>query len=248
MNVIEKITGSDAARWINEKIDDLPDRGKFRAASALRSLQWASRNYDGGMPIPAAYFALHATEEAVAAFVSCAKVCGYGEDAKINLKDHREKAVISLLTQKISSLLANYSVGIALDPKNDKLISRFTVDGTIQYREASTKIFSFIDTVSGNIKTDFLEEFTATFSDTAELKNSLEKGQEARNIILYATSSGLPTGFVDTEASLKRESQLTLGLIWASIDVTRNKGEFIPFISQYFRTANRLIAEIKSKK
>lgn len=247
MTVIDQIMRLDTARWINGKIGDLPDRAKFRAASAIRSLQWASNNYHAEMPIPAAYFALHATEEAVAAFVSCTKVCGYGEDAKINLKDHKAKASVSLLAQKVSNLLADYRLGIALDPISDKIIVRFKIDNSIQYREASTKLLHFTNGRYGEQKSDFLEDIIAQFGDISALKDAVLSGQEARNVILYATNTGLPTGFVDPEASLRRECQLTLGLIWAAIDVTHNQDTPIAFIAQALRTANMVIAEMKSK-
>lgn len=247
MTVIDQIMRLDTARWINGKIGDLPDRAKFRAASAIRSLQWASNNYHAGMPIPAAYFALHATEEAVAAFVSCTKVYGYGENAKINLKDHKAKATVSLLAQKISNFLAAYSIEIALEPISDKIIARFKSNDSFQYIEASTTSLHFTNEKNDDQKSDFLEDIIAEFGDISALKDAVLSGQEARNVILYATSTGLPTGFVDPEASLRRECQLTLGLIWAAIDVTRNQDTPIAFIAQALRTANMVIANMKSK-
>ncbi|MEY8099674.1 hypothetical protein AB9F29_20040 [Falsihalocynthiibacter sp. S25ZX9] len=73
MSVINEIMQNEAAAWINSQINELPDRAKFRASSALR---WANGIFDSDMPIPACFCALHATEEAVAAFISCAKECG----------------------------------------------------------------------------------------------------------------------------------------------------------------------------
>lgn len=122
MSVIDQMMQLEAARWINEKIKDLPDSAKFRAASAIRSLQWANANYDAAMPIPAAYFALHATEEAVASFICCAKACGYGAHAKINLKDHQAKATVSLLAQKVANLLEPYQPAIAVSPRPIRLL------------------------------------------------------------------------------------------------------------------------------
>lgn len=247
MNVIDEIMHLPPTRWIEEKIGILPDRAKFRAASAVRSLRWASMNYDAEMFIPAAYLALHATEEAVAAFVSCAKACGYGDDAKINLKDHRAKATVSLLVQKVSNLLDDYRIGIAVDPSGDGLAARLTINGSVHYREASTRIFHFTAGEHGDPKADFLDEVVATFGDIEELKRAVLHGQEVRNTILYATSTGLPTGFLDTEASLRRECQLTLGLIWASLDIVRNGEEPSIFIAQALRTASLVISQIGKK-
>lgn len=247
MNVIDEMMRLEAALWIQKSIAELPDRARFRAWSAVRSLEWASRNFHGGMPIPAAYFALHATEEAVAAFVSCAKECGYSDDAKINLRDHMAKSVVSLLAQKISNMLADFRVGLALEPQTDKLVVRFTVNCRQVHHEASVKLFQFTEGADGDRKVDFLDEIIEAFGSVGALKQTVMDGQTARNAILYATSNGLPTGFDDPVASLKRECQLSLGLIWAAIDTQRNRHEVIPFIAQALKTANRVIAEVRAK-
>lgn len=248
MSEIDQIMQLEAARWISEKINELPDSAQFRAASAIRSLQWADANYEAGMHIPAAYFALHATEEAIASFICCAKACGYGDDAKINLRDHQAKATISLLAQRLSHLLAAYQLAIAVQPDNDMLVARFTVDDEVRYAEASTNLFHFTDGKVGDRKPDFLDEIVREFAEIGELKKAVNDGQEARNIILYATDIGLPTGFLDPQVSLRRECQLSLGLIWAAIDVARNRDVTIAFVAQALRTANMVIAEVKAKK
>ena len=248
MSVINEIMQLESSRWINAKIKGLPENAKFRAASAIRSLQWANANYDAGLPIPAAYFALHATEESVASFICCAKARGYGTDAKINLRDHQAKATVSLLAQKVSNLLAPYQLAIAVEPKTDTLVAKFTVDGVVRHEEASTNLFHFTDGDVGSPKSDFFDEVVAEFGEIKELKQAVIYGQEARNNIFYATDTGLPTGFLDPEASLRRECQLTLGLIWAAIDTARNSAEKIAFIAQALRTANLVIAAVKAKK
>lgn len=249
MNAIEEIMQLEAAKWIGAKIAELPDRARYRAYSAIRSLQWASRNFHFDMPIPAAYFALHATEEAVAAFVSSAKACGYGEDAKaINLKDHLAKATVSLLAQKLSNFLADFKPGIAVEPAKDLLLVRFTVDEVMRVQEASTSLFHFTNGPDTERKPDFLDEVVGSFGDIQALMQEVKRGQEVRNEIFYATGAGLPSGFLDPEASLRRECGLTLGLIWAAIDINRNQAEPIAFIAQALRTANRVIDEVRSQR
>lgn len=249
MTEIERIMQLEVSRWIREKIKELPDSGKFRAASAIRSLQWANANYAAQMPIPAAYFALHATEEAVASFISCAKVCGYGDDAKINLRDHQAKATVSLLAQQVWELLPYLQTFLAVQPESDTLVVKLTVDGEVRYYDpASTKLFHFTDRQSANPKPDFFDDLIEEFGKIEKLKQSVIDGQEARNTILYATKKGLPTGFLEPEVSLKRECLLTLGLIWTAIDVVRNRGEQIPFVAQSLRTANLVIASMKKNR
>ena len=244
MSVIDEIMQQETAAWINNQINELPDRAKFRASSALRSLQWANGIFEAGMPIPACFCALHATEEAVAAFISCAKVCGYGDAKMINIKDHAAKATVSLMAQKISGILHQYQVSVALNSKTDALAARYAVDGQTHYNEASTKLFHFRDDQK-NILPDFYAELVSMFGDIDELKTSVKTGQEARNSIFYATSTDYPTGFDKPEESLARECQISLGLIWAALDMKKNESELIPFIKQALQTANIVIAEIK---
>ncbi|HIP24835.1 MAG TPA: hypothetical protein EYG79_14775 [Rhodobacteraceae bacterium] len=244
MSVIDEIMQRESAEWINNQIDKLPDRAKFRASSALRSLQWANGIYEAGMPIPACFCALHATEEAVAAFISCAKVYGYSSAKMINIKDHAAKATISLIAQKVSSILLQYRVAVALNPKTGALAARYTVDGKTLYNEASTKLFHFHDG-QGNIRPDFYEELVNMFGDVDELKAAVKAGQEARNTIFYASKTGYPTGFEKPEESLGRECQISLGLIWAALDMKKNGSERIPFIEQALQTANLVISELK---
>ncbi len=246
MSVIDEIMRLKTAAWINSQINELPDRAKFRASSALRSLQWANGIFDADMPIPACFCALHATEEAVAAFISCAKVHGYADAKMINIKDHAAKATVSLLAQKVSGILVQYQVAVAHNPKTETLSARYAVDGQTHYNEASTKLFHFRDDQE-NVRPDFYDELVNMFGDVAELKEAVKKGQEARNTIFYATSSGYPTGFDRPEESLARECQITLGLIWAALDIKRNEGEIIPFVEQALKTATIVIAELKKK-
>jgi hypothetical protein len=245
MSVIDEIMQSEAAAWVNSRIDELPDRGKFRASSALRSLQWANAIFDAGMPIPACFCALHATEEAVAAFISCAKVYDYDDAKMINIKDHAAKATVSLLAQKVSSFLRPYQVAVAVDTDTQAMIARYIVDGRTLHNEASTKLFYFRDHQQTKLP-DFYDELVNMFGDVAELKEAVRKGQDARNAIFYASSTDYPTGFNDPNESLARECQLTLGLIWSALDVSRNAGQKIAFIEQALRTATIVISQLGS--
>lgn len=246
MSVIEEIMRKDPSAWINRQIIALPDRGKFRASSALRSLQWADGIFDAGMPIPACFCALHATEEAVAAFVSCAKEFGYDEAKRVNIKDHMAKATVSLLAQKVSGILHHYQVAVAHNVETQSLAARYIVDGKTHYNEASTRLFHFRDH-EAQIMPDFYDELVNMFSNVTELKKAVKVGQEARNAIFYASRDGYPTGFDDPSETLTRECQLTLGLIWGAIDLTKNADQKIPFIEQALATANRVIAELKKR-
>lgn len=247
MTPIDKIMQEPAAKWVDLQIAHLPDKVKFRAASALRSLHWASRIYEIGLPIPASYFALHATEEAVAAFVSCAKEHGYGDDAKINLKDHMQKSVVSLLVQKVGNLLEKFNVAVAVHPGTGKISVRYLHEGKVAYAEASSDLINVVDH-EGEFTPDFYDQIQNDLGDVEAIKKEVTRIQEGRNKILYASGKGLPTGFLEPEAQLRRECMLTLGLVWACIDIKEHGGEKIPFIKQALCTANIVIAELLSKK
>ena len=209
MSIIDSIMSQKSAQWVNKKIEELPDRSKFAAANSIRALDWANRIYEAGMPIPACYCALHATEEAVAAFVSCVKECDYGDDAKINIRDHQAKATVSLLTQKISNILQEFQPAIALDEKNDQLVARLTVGGDHLHNALSLKLLHFKDT-DEKPTTEFYDHLVATFESVEDLKKSVITGKEARNKIFYADAKGYPTGFDEPEHSLQRECHISL--------------------------------------
>jgi len=246
MSVIDTIMQLETAVWLNGQLDELPDRAKFRAASALRSLQWANDIFEASMAIPACFCALHATEEAVAAFISCAKECGYVDAKMINIKDHAAKSTISLLVQKVSNILYPYEVAVGVNSKTDNIAVRYVLDGQTYYNEASAKLFHFGDPEE-KVPSDFYDALVVMFGDVAELEAAVKIGQEARNKIFYATSTGYPTGFDVPEDSLARECKISLGLIWAALDMKRNEGELIPFYEQALRTAAMVIAALKKK-
>lgn len=247
MSVIDVIMKNDAAGWINKEIGRLPDRAKYRACNSLRSLEWANRIYEAGLPIPACYCALHATEEAVAAFVSAAKEGGYGDDAKINIKDHRAKATVSLMAQKISNFISQFDVALAVNPKTDKLIARYTVEGLTYYADASAELLHF-KYADSTVADDFLDKVLSSYGSVGELKEAVLRGTIARNKIFYADSSGMPSGFLDPEVSLEREAGLTLGLLWAALDISDSKGKVIPLYKQALKTTNLVINEISQKE
>lgn len=243
MTPIDKIMQTEPAQWVDAQILSLPDRAKFRAANAIRSLSWASEIYKTGLPIPSAYFALHAVEEAVAAFVSCAKIYSYGSDANINLKDHRQKAVASLIVQTVGILLESWEIGTAVHPESGKIIVRYTANGEVHHRVATTKLIDVLN-ADGELAADFFDQIEKKFEDTEKLKIEVGWHQNIRNQLIYADKDSLPTGFINPEPELRRACMLTLGLLWASIDIKDHGKDHIPFVEQALRTANIVISQI----
>lgn len=248
MTIIDDFFSNEMVLWVNAKVADLPNKAKFRAFNAIRSLNWASQIYKAKLPIPATYCALHATEEAVAAFVSSVKVAGYGDDAKINIRDHHAKAAVSLLAQKTVSIARQFQPALALMKEEDFIALRITESGEDKYGPASMSAFTYHDDNGAGPSLDYYDAFKKTFESHDELLETLRRGYEARNRIFYADDQSIPPGFQEPEVSLLRECQISVGLIWAAIDVTRNTGTRIPFYEQALRTANLLIEETKRKK
>ena len=196
------------------------------------------------MPIPACYCALHATEEAVAAFISCAKELDYGDDAKINIRDHQAKATVSLIVQIIVKALRPLNLAIAFDPKSDAIIARYDLKGEQVYAPAKAELLCFLADEHSAV-VDFFDYAIQSFGGVTNLTNEVKRGQDIRNKIFYASNDGVPTGFIDPVKCFERECQVSLSLIWACIDMSRNNRIKIPIISQALRTANIVIKELK---
>lgn len=137
---------------------------------------------------------------------------------------------------------------VGYDPKSDSLIARFENSDGTTYHPASTRL-AYFKNGEGEAAEDFFSELFKMFEgDVRTLRDAVLHIQEARNRIFYADSEGYPTGFETPEVLLERECQLCLGLIWASLDIYRHKGEPAPLIMQALRTANLVIQELKKKK
>lgn len=247
-NVVYEALVSPVVKSIFDKIQDLPKSARFRAFNSRRSLEWAGKIYDLGLHIPATYCALHATEEAVAAIVSCAKECGYEGAKDINIRDHRAKAIVSIVAQKVQNSLVEHGLKVGKETVNGRIgMKVVNGDGHEVTCEATTLIAKFVnaDGVDGD---DFYDYIVSSMSDFSALSKAVYHAQEARNGIFYASKKGYPTGFNDPVESLRRESGISIALIWAAQDIIRNKGVKIPVIQQSIRTINEIYRMTAGKK
>ncbi len=249
MSIIRTLFAHDATQWVLRNIDTLPKRARFRAYNAIRNLEWADTAFEAAIPIPATYCALHATEEAVAAFVSCAKECGYGDDAKINIRDHEAKAAVSLLTQAVINALQGVSPAVAYHEEKDVVAARLSFDGEHSFGPASLGMVEFFD---GPEKTKTAEHLTDVlhkqFKDQTALRHEVRRIQTARNAIFYANEKGVPTGFHEPQETLERECKIVLALVWGAIDLYDKKSYKLPLVVQALRTATLLIEDLKANK
>lgn len=91
-----------------------------------------------------------------------------------------------------------------------------------------------------------MKEVLNLYKDLEDLKNYIKRHQESRNNIMYSNKYGLPTGFEDHDSCLRRETNLSLALIWASIDLTKYKDDNI-FVKQFFETATEISKMFKKQ-
>lgn len=248
IGIIDDIMSNDMVKWIEKKIQDLPKPIQYRAYSAIRALEWSNRIFAIDLPIPAAFSALHATEEAVAAFIRCAKHYNYGDDAKINVKDHQQKATISFLATMVINSLNEFKPGIALNKEQDFIALKIMDNGQIQYSPASLYRFRFGDANSGIVDEHFLNDVMEKYGDIQKIKEEIINIQNARNKIFYSDDDGYPSGFSEPKNEIRNECKKTLALLWACIDIHENKETKIPLIEQALRTAQIVIEGLKKKK
>lgn len=200
-------------------------RTKFCSVNSLRFLHWAHETYETS-PIVASFCALNATEEAVVAFISAAKKHGHKKYAKqINLHCHRSKALVSVFAQRCSKIAKQGKLSIALYPSRDTLA--FRVPNGDEYHYGDLHLSKFRINSKAQAPGDIELGETPSLED---IQAEVERVAEARNKLLYATNTGIQTGFKDPQASLIRETKLSLGLIWAAVDIYINPDQDRPFI------------------
>lgn len=209
-----EILNEEISLWIISKIDSLEGRAKFSSLNAVRFMHWSNDAFNVS-PIVASSTAMHATEEAVAAFIAAAQVHGHKKYAnKINLHSHKLKALISIFAQRMSLLLAQGKVSIAIHPKQDVLAYRVPTEEGYHYDAlhlSSFNIGSKDEEVNG-----IPLGGTPSLEDVAK---EADRVSQVRNKIMYATDNGLPTGFIHPEYEIARNTALSIGLIWAAVDM-----------------------------
>ncbi|MGC0055756.1 hypothetical protein ACNSPG_22400 (plasmid) [Brucella pituitosa] len=246
--IIDDIMSNDIVKWIEKRIQDLPKKVQYRAYSAIRALDWANRIFSIDLPIPAAFTALHATEEAVAAFITCAKHYKYGDDAKINVKDHQQKAIITFLLTDIIKELESLKFGVSYFEKTNSIIVRYTEDDKHQYMPATLLNFMHGDKSKNIIDDDYLNHIISKHDNIQNIMNEIIELQHARNKIFYAHDKGYPSGFVQPIPEIRNQCIKTLALLWTCVDIHDSGKTKIRLIEQTFRTAQKVIKEFEKKK
>lgn len=241
-----EILEHEVTRWIVDKANNLENcRAKFCSINALIFLRWAHEIFETS-PIVASFCALNATEEAVAAFIAAAKKHGHKEFAKqVNLHDHQSKALVSMFAQRCSCAAEQGRLAFALGLNRDNLAFRVPDGDGYRYDHLHLSAFRIHPNTempgNGNIA-------LGDMPSPEDLQAEATKVAEARNRLLYATDTGIPSGFKSPQTSLLRETQLSLGLIWATVDMYMNPDQDRPFIDNVLEGMASLNTKCKTKK
>lgn len=209
-----EILNAEISQWIINKIEKLDERAKYSSFNSIRFLNWSTTSFNAS-PIVASFCAMHATEEAVAAFISAAHTQNHKtHENKINWRNHKGKALVSIFAQRISLLLAQGNLSIAIHPSQDVLAYRAPADDGYHYGALHLSSFS--------LSNDDGEASGIPLGDTPSLDDVATEATriaKLRNDLLYATETGYPTGFDNPEYEVARNTALSIGLIWAAVDM-----------------------------
>lgn len=244
--MVDSIWDSTVSQWIIRNISVLEGRSRYCADNSIRFALWASDFQESYSPV-ASFCALHAVEEAVAAFISAAKFCSHKERAKaVNIHDHQSKALVSILAARSTSAAKRRRLAIAVHPDGQSLVYRLPIEDGHAYDRLHLSAFHVdFDGTSEPGNRHFLGQVRLLDDIEAEVK----RVSDARNRVLYASDTGTPVGFLDIEKEVKKAAQLSLGLIWGSIDLHLDPaqgGNFVQTILDKMIDLNA--ARIKRKK
>jgi hypothetical protein len=232
MSIVDEILSKPESQWVLARIDKLQGRAKYCAFNAVRFLRSAD-NILVHEPIAAAFCAMHATEEAVASVICSAKTNGYSGLAKsVNIRDHKQKAVVSLFAESCVAFVQDHQPAIAYHPEKDILAIRVSTSDGFQYNDLSLSVFGFNSNLENKSLDNITQVFVNRFLSRENLMKEIENAADLRNKILYASNTGYPSGFTDPEQALHRAAQLTIGLVWAAVDMVVNSGVQQPIVKQ----------------
>lgn len=251
MNRTSKFTSSsalldhDVSRWILGKIDKLEGRAKFCSYNAVRFLRWANEIFETSH-IVSSFCALNATEEAVAAFISAAKAHGHREHARnVNLHNHHSKALVSIFAQRCTLVAEQGKLAIALHPRSDTLAFRVPKGSGYHYGNLHLSAFRIHASTEQNVNEDIPLGDVPSFE---EIEQEARRAAEARDKLLYATDNGYQTGFIEPGYEIARNTALSLGLIWAAVDMYMHPDQNRPFVEETLQNLTASAEMVKNRK
>ncbi len=245
---IRPILEHEIADWLQRRAAaDLKGRALACAINA-RSFLVRAEKIANVSTIVSYFCATHATEEAVAAFVSACKSAGYPEAKAINLHDHKEKATVSAFAQFISGHLHDAGFSIEHRSDGDVLVARVRDGDAVRYYPLGAHLFTFNEESQSEIHADAFEGFLGLFGAPKDMRHHIVTRSTFRDKALYASKGGAPAMSNEVLAlQLQDHAFLTLGLIWAAIDVV-NHTQREPFFVQVLGAINEVNAGFKPKR
>jgi len=247
MGPIRQILGSDIARWIQRTAEvRLTKRAQACAVNAINYLVRAEKTAEISTNV-SFFCATHATEEAVASFVSACKAAGYDDAKEINLHDHKHKAAVSTFAELISRHAHEVGIRIAHKPDDNILVASVPTDAGVKYGPLGMYLFSFNEDPENLSPANAFHSFSNLFENPAEMHSHIRERSGFRDHALYATDEGVNQISEKSHALLLQDHAfLTLGLVWAAIDVGQHERRE-PFLLQVLGAINQVTTGFKSK-
>lgn len=246
MAVVKSLLDHPVAEWIGRiALQRLSGKALACAVNARNHLVRAQKI--ASISTTVSYFcATHATEEAVAAFIASAKSHGYRSLAKkVNVRDHAQKAIVSAYAQMISGLVEDAGLAIAYNPAGDDLLARVKSGGETSYDPLGLGLFSFNENHEDLTSESAHLAFAGMFPNKEAMVMRVHARASSREKALYAQAGGAPDMSQEQlDINLREHTLLTLGLVWAAIDVTSHKKP-TSFVLQTLGAISAVIDEVR---
>ncbi|WP_370282611.1 hypothetical protein [Pseudooceanicola sp.] len=247
---VNRILVSEMGKWVQRRIEKLPEVARYPAYNAVRNLVWAggiatlepSRYQDGerGFRVPAAFLAMHAMEEAVTAVVLSAKKAGYGRLAKsVNVRDHYHKTTLAWLFGQVVEMVQESKPAIAYSGEADEIILQTDEGGKKYHQVAMLGLLGWRDE-QGSPLTSLTGMLLKRHGGEEKLAEIVKSNGSARNSLMYATKDGFLTGPPDLASDLEGLTKTVLAVLWAAIDITDKTGERAQIVEIALRTTAEL--------
>lgn len=245
---VNRILVSDMGKWVQRRIERLPEVARYPAYNAVRNLVWAGgiatlepSRYQGGergFRVPAAFLAMHAIEEAVTAVVLSAKKAGYGQLAKsVNVHDH--KTTLAWLFGQVVKMVQESKPAIAYSGDADEIILQTDDAGKKYHQVAMLGLLGWSDE-RGSPLTSLTGMLVKRHGGEEKLSEIVKSNGSARNSLMYATKDGFLTGPPDLASDLEGMTMTVLAVLWAAIDITDKTGERAQIVEIALRTTAEL--------
>lgn len=201
-------------------------------------------------PTVSLFCATHATEEAVAAFISSAKSNGYAAEAKnLNIHDHFVKTLLSVFARAVSKHVEEIELAFALHPDHDRLYARIDGGNGLEIHPLSLSLISYNPDTADTSWGRALEVFASEFADERAMLAAIKEQSNLRNNAIYASSAGIPAiSDEELRRGLKENACITIGLVWAALDMAQHGNQRVAFIVQALGAALRIAERAAAKK